>query len=255
MKHSDFKEAARRHQIDFKVNDPEINVLASRYPIRKITRNDKTTVVHVESSLEWRDVRDENGNYRIFFSGFREEITKEVDKPTTQLSNQMVTNLLRSEHIPYNLFFPMMKDPEGTATLFNRILGEERIAKIEKILIEHNPGGLKDGTSFDTYVEYIPAGAKTGEKGAIGIEVKYTEKEYPIKKELKSGTRPTMKMEFILPRIIVFHLLIAVGSSWITFRMCLSLILKVRKSMSLPINIVRSGEITYSELLCCSMGK
>ena len=109
MKHSDFKEAARRHQSDFKVNDPEINVLASRYPIRKITRNDKTTVVHVESSLEWRDVRDENGNYRIFFSGFREEITKEVDKPTTQLSNQMVTNLLRSEHIPYNLFFPMMK--------------------------------------------------------------------------------------------------------------------------------------------------
>lgn len=185
MKHSDFKEAARRHQIDFKVNDPEINVLASRYPIRKITRNDKTTVVHVESSLEWRDVRDENGNYRIFFSGFREEITKEVDKPTSQLSNQMVTNLLRSEHIPYNLFFPMMKDPEWTATLFNRILGEERIAKIEKILIEHNPGGLKDGTSFDTYVEYIPAGAKTGEKGAIGIEVKYTEKEYPIKKGTK----------------------------------------------------------------------
>lgn len=182
MKHSDFKEAARLHQIDFKVNDSEINIPASRCPIRTITRNDKKTVVHVESSLEWKDVRDENGNYKIFFSGFREEITKEIDKPTTQASNQMVTNLLRSEHIPYNLFFPMMEDPEGTTKLFNHILGEERIDKIEKILIEHNPGGLKDGTSFDTYVEYIPLGAKPGEKGAIGIEVKYTEKEYPIKR-------------------------------------------------------------------------
>ena len=186
MKHEDFKEAARCNQIDFKVKDPEIKVLASKYPIRTIKRKDKTTVkIPVKSSLKSEDARDKDGNYRIFFSGFREEITKELDKPTSHVSNQMVTNLLRSEHIPYNIFFPMMKDPDGAVKLFNIILGEAWIARIEKILIEHNPGSLKDGTSFDTYVEYIPVGGQPGKKGAIGIEVKYTEKEYPIKKGSK----------------------------------------------------------------------
>lgn len=60
----------------------------------------------------------------------------------------MVTNLLRSEHIPYNVFFPMRYDLDGTARLFNRILGEERIAAISKINIEYNPKGLADGTSL-----------------------------------------------------------------------------------------------------------
>lgn len=104
MKHEDFKEAARCHQIDFKVKDPEIKVLASKYPIRTIKRKDKMTVkIPVKSSLKSEDARDKDGNYRIFFSGFREEITKELDKPTSHVSNQMVTNLLRSEHIPYNI--------------------------------------------------------------------------------------------------------------------------------------------------------
>lgn len=97
----------------------------------------------------------------------------------------MVTNLLRSEHIPYNVFFPMRHDLDGTTRLFNRILGKERIAAISKISIEYNPKGLADGTSFDVYIEYTPKGANPSEKGGIGIEVKYTEKEYPIKRSTK----------------------------------------------------------------------
>ena len=186
MKHSEFKSKVRQHQIDFKVNDPEINVPANQFPTRKIRKNGKEYRIEVKSSLRWNDACDENGNYRIFFSGFRKEITEVVNNqeefPT---KGQMVTNLLRSEHIPYNVFFPMKDDKEGTARLFNRILGEERIGIINGIKIKYNPMGLHDGTSFDVYIEYTPLGANPGEKGGIGIEVKYTEKEYPIKRGSK----------------------------------------------------------------------
>jgi hypothetical protein len=41
MKHSEFKSKVRQHQIDFKVNDPEINVPANQFPTRKIRKNGK----------------------------------------------------------------------------------------------------------------------------------------------------------------------------------------------------------------------
>ena len=48
----------------------------------------------------------------VFFEGFREEILAELKKPVPKTSSapsgQMLTNLLRSEHIPYNIFFPMI---------------------------------------------------------------------------------------------------------------------------------------------------
>lgn len=101
MKHSEFKSKVRQHQIDFKVNDPEINVPANQFPTRKIRKNGKEYRIEVKSSLRWNDACDENGNYRIFFSGFRKEITEVVNNqeefPT---KGQMVTNLLRSEHTP-----------------------------------------------------------------------------------------------------------------------------------------------------------
>ena len=80
MKHAEFKAIARQHQIDFKVNDPEINIAADRFPIRTIRKNGKKYKIEVKSSLTWKDCRDEHNLYRIFFSGFRKEITEEVDK-------------------------------------------------------------------------------------------------------------------------------------------------------------------------------
>ena len=53
----------------------------------------------------------------VFFEGFREEILAELKKPVPKTSSapsgQMLTNLLRSEHIPYNIFFPMIHDLNG----------------------------------------------------------------------------------------------------------------------------------------------
>ena len=119
MKHVEFKAIARQHQIDFKVNDPEINIASDRFPIRTIRKNGKEYKIEVRSSLIWKDCRDENNLYRIFFSGFRREITEEVNREASLTKGQMVTNLLRSEHIPYNVFFPMRYDLDGTARLFN----------------------------------------------------------------------------------------------------------------------------------------
>ena len=70
----------------------------------------------------------------VFFEGFREEILAELRKPVPKTSSapsgQMLTNLLRSEHIPYNIFFPMNKDLNGCKDLFNHILGKEEILRI-----------------------------------------------------------------------------------------------------------------------------
>ncbi len=50
----------------------------------------------------------------------------------------MVTNLFRSEQIPYNVFFPMQWDLPGASRLFNALLESERIATIKNIEIEYS---------------------------------------------------------------------------------------------------------------------
>ncbi len=58
MTHSEFKSAARRHQINFKVNDPEINVPADKFYVRKLNRNGKEYTINEESTLDKNDCRD-----------------------------------------------------------------------------------------------------------------------------------------------------------------------------------------------------
>lgn len=184
MTHSEYKEKAREHQIRFR--EEVLKIPLWRSPRRTLRWTDKNgvsqeKVIRVKSSLYYCDAKDDNG-YVIFYPGFRKEITDAVDKSSLSTKGQMVTNLLRSEHIPYNIFFPMQYDLEGAKVLFNSLMGNKRISSIERIVIEYNPGGLKDGTAFDVYVEYRTSENKLG---GIGIEVKYTEKEYPIKKDTK----------------------------------------------------------------------
>lgn len=159
-----FKRKAREHQVQFRKN--ELCVGYYKYP----------------NVLNSADAR----KGLIFFEGFRHEIMDELNKPitknTTSPSAQMLANLLRSEHIPYNIFFPMKKDREGCKNLFNMILGTGDIQSIQNIFIEYHPEPIKeyldDHTAFDVYIPYI---AKDGQTCGIGIEVKYTEKEYPLK--------------------------------------------------------------------------
>lgn len=193
LSNAEFKEKARQHQIAFR-EDIEIGVPAmsetcpeteANYPIIKNPKREES--IRVRSSLLWQDAKDKNG-FRIFYSRFREEITKQVYSDLKKKSDNkigpLVTNLLRSEHIPYNVFFPMKKDIKGAKDLFNDLLNTEKIKSIHKIEIEYNPHTLGDGTAFDVYVEYK---AINDIIGGIGIEVKYTEKEYPLKVKDKKG--------------------------------------------------------------------
>ena len=119
----------------------------------------------------------------VFYEGFREEIMDLYHTGVTKIGMNLLNNALRSEHIPYNLFFPMMKkeNKETVKDFFNELLGTDDIVEILEVKIEFAPqpkyNYLNDGTSFDTFVLYR---SKDGHRGGIGIEVKYTEHEYHI---------------------------------------------------------------------------
>jgi hypothetical protein len=101
----------------------------------------------------------------------------------------LYSNMLRSEHIPFNFFIPLRHDLTFCTNVFNEILGG-CIKSIDKytiiedkinIIIEFAPKPkeyyLNDRTSFDAYIEYNHT---DNSKGIIGIEAKYTEREYKI---------------------------------------------------------------------------
>lgn len=120
----------------------------------------------------------------IFCDTYRDLILNKVKKFGT---SALFSNMLRSEHIPFNIFVPMEEDLDNARLLFSKIIGSE-ISNINHIYIEFAGYSdrtmyLNDGTSFDAYIEYTDS---NDQKGAIGIEVKYTENGYPIgKKEEK----------------------------------------------------------------------
>ena len=164
LSYAEFKRRARAHQVDFR--EKELKVGYYKYP----------------NVLNYADAR----KGLVFYERFRDEILAELKKPIPNTSSapsgQMLANLLRSEHIPYNIFFPMSKDKEGCAALFNHIMGRDEISKVTDIQIEFHPepieNYLSDHTAFDVYISYIDV---KGMACGIGIEVKYTEKEYPLK--------------------------------------------------------------------------
>ncbi len=135
---------------------------------------------------------DEYGNYLTkddasaglnFYNDFG--IFQEVKKRYPKYSKPLYANMLRSEHIGFNLFIPFKADTTFGKNVLNDLLSKQ-IKSIGKIEIEYAPSPaenyLSDRTSFDTYLEYTHV---NNQKGIIGIEVKYTEHEY----KLKSGSK------------------------------------------------------------------
>ena len=127
---------------------------------------------------------DTYGNYltkkdgesgKNFFDGYG---IFDAVKKYRKYNKPLYSNLLRSEHIPFNIFIPLDKDRNYCKNVISDILNS-RILSIDKIDIEYAPKPkekyLNDGTSFDAYIEYTNS---DGTKGMIGIEVKYTEREY-----------------------------------------------------------------------------
>ena len=161
--------------------------------------------IYVKALLKWDDAKDGI----IFYEGYRQQILSEIT--TLRKSglyaplSMMIQHTLRSEHIPWNVFFPMSLSAHKmnyAKDVFNTIIGKvspelSKIKEIASIKIEYAPKDkqateapytrcyLNDRTSFDTYIEYI---TEDGEKGGIGIEVKYTEEGYlPGKNEKEAA--------------------------------------------------------------------
>ena len=163
--YSKFKHEARIHQWDY------------REKILKVGYNKYKNVLRHEDAKKGL----------IFFEGFRDEILAYLNDPvqptSTAPSGYMLTNLLRSEHIPFNIFFPMHRhDKEGCKRLFCDLLSTDDILNVNDIKIEHHPEPIRDylndHTAFDVYIAYTN---KSNQPCGIGIEVKYTENSYPLK--------------------------------------------------------------------------
>jgi len=96
------------------------------------------------------------------------------DRPRT-----LVSDALRSEHIPFNLFAPLSKYPcsDNLAAFFSVLCGTE-LTSIDQIHFEYaDPTArsmLDDNTAFDAYV----IAQQSNRPYAICIEVKYTEGPY-----------------------------------------------------------------------------
>ncbi|MDD3807423.1 MAG: hypothetical protein PHE86_05245 [Candidatus Marinimicrobia bacterium] len=118
-----------------------------------------------------------------FYRGFN--IFDEVKKRYPAYSKGLYADMLRSEHIPFNVFIPLKKNLMFATEIFIDLLSIE-MDRVTDIKVEYAPSPsidyLNDRTAFDTYVEYVH---KDMNKGIIGIEVKYTEQDYKLKRGSK----------------------------------------------------------------------
>jgi hypothetical protein len=171
MENNEYKKLARKHQIEF--------------------RKDVLKCDTFNKYEQWLSEKDSEIG-KNFFNGFKifDEAQKRYPiKSSGKLNIDVYSDMLRSEHMPLNLFVPFKYNREYFVKVLNNFMnGEiktiEGLCKIdgnENIRIEFAPKPkdeyLNDGTSFDTYIEYIH---KDGTLGIIGIETKSTEKEYPL---------------------------------------------------------------------------
>jgi len=97
-----------------------------------------------------------------------------------QYSTKRDADLLRSEHIPFNMLAPLADRPRLARMVLREAFDLELEGPFE-VKLEWTPqpadSYLGDMTSFDTYVQGIGA---NGELIGVGIEVKYTERGYRI---------------------------------------------------------------------------
>jgi hypothetical protein len=159
FKDSKFKRKARLHQSKFRAN------------ILKANCDDYGNILLKEDGLRGLNFYDD---FNILDSV--------INRYGKGYKKQLYSNLLRSEHIPFNFFIPLSHDFEFAKKVFNELLSC-KIWQILEIKVEFAPepiqNYLNDRTSFDTYIKYIN---HDSEIGILGIELKYTEVGYPLKK-------------------------------------------------------------------------
>ena len=118
------------------------------------------------------------------------------DRNKVDFAGNGLKNMLRSEHIAYNIFYPLELLRKNNPDLLCKLLCEIlkcKVDNIKEIRIEyagnvHKSLLLNDNTSFDAYIGFQSNGASCG----AGFEVKYTEGSYPYgKTEKENLNNPT----------------------------------------------------------------
>lgn len=122
-------------------------------------------------------------------------------KAVNFLSNNL-KHMVRSEHIVYNLFYPLDKLRESddhALKKFMKAISGLQVDEVNEIKVEyagakHKSVYLDDNTSFDAFMSF-----KSGKlKVALGIELKYTELSYAYgeteKEKLYSPDSPYMQV-------------------------------------------------------------
>ena len=177
---NDYKKACRQHQAWFRENVLKLqmgrnhstrqgaNETAEEFEHRRTTETDIAILTPADAARLMNFVPEYHEEIRSQFLEHRDGIPRDFG---------LMANMLRSEHVPYNIFVPMMTDLVTASRCFSEILPHRDIKTIRKWLIEYAPNTINDKTAFDVYVEYETS---KGEKGVIGIEVKYTEEGYSV---------------------------------------------------------------------------
>lgn len=151
-----FKVAARLHQSKYRA---EVLKVGYKNYGNRLTKPDAMALLNYHDKLNCRQVlRERYPSY----------------------SKKRDADMLRSEHIPFNLLAPLDTNREAAIGIIGKAFGVA-CAEIELIEVEYAPDPkalyLNDGTAFDTYILVKKA---DGTKCGIGIEVKYTEQAYRI---------------------------------------------------------------------------
>lgn len=177
---SEYRKSCRQHQAWFRENILHLkmgrnhstrqgtNETAEEFEHRRITETDIAILTNADAA-----------RLMNFVPEYQEEIGKALCKDRGKIPTDfgLMANMLRSEHIPWNIFVPMMTDLDAAVKCFSEILPHRDIRTIRDWKIEYAPNTIQDKTAFDFYVEYE---TPKGGTGVIGIEVKYTEEGYSV---------------------------------------------------------------------------
>ena len=177
---SDYRKACRHHQAWFRENILKVE-MGRNHSTRQGTNETVEEFEHRRTTETDIAILTSSDAARLmnFVPEYHEEIGKALceDRGRIPTDFGLMANMLRSEHVPWNLFVPMMTDLVAAAMCFKEILPHRDIKTIRNWKIEYAPNTIQDKTAFDVYVEYETS---RGETGVIGIEVKYTEEGYSV---------------------------------------------------------------------------
>ncbi len=170
-----FKFKAKLHQAEFKKEVLKIDEMGC-IPMNvtnKETKQAEIRNVCMPHFLSEKDARDG----LMYFQPYRSEILQCIDEELNGFNHLRDGNMLRSEHIPLNIFVPMRNELEQTKKLMNFFLKEDSVRSVDRIHFKTsgNFGDemyLNDKTTFDVRIDFTH---QDGEKGCFGVDVKYTE--------------------------------------------------------------------------------